>query len=226
MKRRRKNSLADLFRRHGGMSWKSAQLAKDYEKRHTPKAAPAKKHRGTSRASGDQDQKDIISALRELGYQRVVAESAARQAKGADFDSKMRSALAAASFGSIRRKNSMAKKRKKRKKNSRRRSVRRVKINRRRRNSSRRRRRVVRHRLVHHRARRRNSRRRSQRSTIRSIVREMMGGRKRRKKNSRQRKAHRNPARSRIIKVGSPALAKKLARKLQGMGYRARYVKR
>lgn len=226
MKRHRKNSLADLFRRHHGLSWKSAQLAKEYERRHPGYKPPAsaKRHRGTARAERDSNRKDIISALRQLGYQKAVAEEAAKKAYGNDFDARMRSALAAASFGSMRRQNSMAKRRK-RKKNSRRRRhvVRRRVINRRRRHT-------VRRRVRRPRARRRNAlthrRRRPQKSYLRSLVREMMGGRKRRKKNSRRKKAHRNPVRPRIIKIGSVAMAKKLARKLQGMGYRARYVKR
>src|SRR5690348_11538212 len=186
MKRRRKNSLADLFRRHGGMSFRSRELVRSYEREHAPKAK-AKPHRSTARAASgkaerDEMRRDVISALRNLGYPMKIAQQAERQAQGTDFDSRFRSAAAAATFQSIKRGNPMAKRRKR--KNSRRRRNthhrRRVKVNRRRRHSVRR--------VRRHRARRRNShrRRKSQKSYLRSLVREMMGGRKRRK-NSRRR---------------------------------------
>jgi len=227
VKRRRKNSLTDLFRRHHGMSWKSAQLAKEYEKRHPgykPPEGKAKPHRSTSRSSSsserDQMRRDVVSALRNLGYPAKIAQQAERQAQGSDFDSRFRTAAGAATFISIKRGNPMRKRRKKKKNSRRRRSVRRVKVNRRRRNV-RRRRHVIRHRA----RRRKNSRRRrSQKSYLRSLVRQMIGGRKRKKRN-RRRVKRANPARPKILKVGTPAQAKTLARRLRAAGYRARYVK-
>jgi hypothetical protein len=209
---KRKRNILDLFRRHHGISQRSAELARQYEKRHPgykPPEGKAKPHRSSSSSSErDQMRRDVISALRNLGYPAKTAQQAERQAKGTDFDSRFRSAAAAATFQPIKRGNPMAKqKRRKKKKNS----------------------------------RRARPRRRMRRNIAAGFYDEdgyfhpirasydykperAGEGRKRRK--SRRRVKRANPRRPRIIKVGSVAMAKKLARKLQGMGYKARYVKR